>query len=166
MQLSPIRAALFRAHPTPSSMMERGRLTKPSSRQPAVVATCGRGYAGRLGRSGVTRLSKARAARQAASPPARPGVIGAAAAGLALGLFVSFRYAISIWTPDSDMAVPLALWTGFQRHGWSFLASWRYTPDNWLLSLTPIDALVFSLAGPSPTTVAAVGWMIFAASVA
>ncbi|WP_297695635.1 hypothetical protein [Phenylobacterium sp.] len=111
-------------------------------------------------------MSKARAARQAASPPARPGVIGAAAAGLALGLFVSFRYAISIWTPDSDMAVPLALWTGFQRHGWSFLASWRYTPDNWLLSLTPIDALVFSLAGPSPTTVAAVGWMIFAASVA
>lgn len=111
-------------------------------------------------------MSKVRAARRPTSAPARLGLIGMAAAGLALGLFVSFRYAMSIWTPDPDIAVPLALWTGFQEHGWRFFSSWLYTPDNWLLSLTPVDALVFSLAGASPTVLVGIGWMIFAASLA
>jgi len=112
------------------------------------------------------RLSQVRSAPPLAPWRARAGLMALAAAGLAFGLFVSFRYAVSLWMPDSDMAVPLALWRGFQRYGWSFLPSWRYTPDNWLFSLAPIDGLVFAMAGGSPTTLVATGWAIFAASLA
>lgn len=93
-------------------------------------------------------------------------VAALAAALIAFGLFVSFRYSLSFWGPDADTAVPLSLWEGFSRHGWSFLTTWRFTPDNWLLSLVPLVALFQWLSDGEPLAITAMGWMIFVASVA
>jgi hypothetical protein len=84
---------------------------------------------------------------------------------LALGLWVSFHYTLGAWRLDADLAVPLVLWEGVQRHGWGFLSTWAYTQDNWLLSLIPISSLLFAIVGSRPTLVVGMGWLIFVASV-
>jgi hypothetical protein len=98
---------------------------------------------------------------------ARAGGLGLLAAGvlLAAGLWISFHYTMAVWRLDSDTAIPLALWDGMREHGLRFLASWRYTPDNWILSLLPVSALGFTLSGASPLTTLVTGWLVFVVSI-
>jgi hypothetical protein len=50
--------------------------------------------------------------------------------GLALGLWVSFRYTFAAWQPDPDILVTVALWRGVHQYGMRFLQSWSYTQGN------------------------------------
>ncbi len=45
---------------------------------------------------------------------------------------------------DSDAADTFMLWSGLKQYGFQFLQSWRYTQDNWLLSLLPWHTLLYS----------------------
>lgn len=62
---------------------------------------------------------------------------------------------------DSDYSDTAMLWWGYQEHGWEFIKSWLYTQDNWLLSLLPWHALLFSIFSPSKTTVVLSGYFVF-----
>ena len=84
---------------------------------------------------------------------------------LVFGAWISFQYARAAWGLDPDVYVPVELWRGVRRFGFGFLATWRYTQDNWVLSLLPFDALLFEVLGPRPAVVAGVGWLVFLASV-
>lgn len=88
------------------------------------------------------------------------------AVALSFGLFVSFRYSLGLWRADPDVSVPYVLWHGVQRHGPGFLATWTYSPDNWLLTLAPMTWVAFALAGTAPRLIIVIGWLIFVASVA
>jgi hypothetical protein len=88
-----------------------------------------------------------------------------ASAVLIFGAWVSLRYTFGAWTPDADVAGLVVLHEGVSRYGLSFLASWNYTQDNWLLSLIPITSLIFTLFGSSPKLVIGIGWAIFIACV-
>lgn len=90
---------------------------------------------------------------------------------LAIGLFVltgageSLKATFHLWGADSDMADPVLVWNGLITHGPAFLPAWRYTPDNWLLSLFPIDFALFLLFGTAPVVLIITGLMIFYTSV-
>jgi hypothetical protein len=85
--------------------------------------------------------------------------------GVALGVFVSFRYTFDAWgQPDADIFMTVALWRGVHRYGLPFLQSWWYTQDNWLLSLIPISSLVFELFAPRPELTVLLGWLTFVVS--
>jgi hypothetical protein len=85
---------------------------------------------------------------------------------LVFGLWTSLRYSFGAWGPDADIATQVVLWQGVRRFGLAFITSWSFTPDNWLFSLSPIVALVYTIFGTTPQVVVGVGWLIFAASVA
>jgi hypothetical protein len=93
-----------------------------------------------------------------------------AAAGLAAliaaGLWISLHYCLVAWKADPDIFVAVELWRGVQRHGLTFLASWTYTQDNWLLSLLPIAALSYEAFGANARATVLVGWLVFLACVA
>ncbi len=82
----------------------------------------------------------------------------------AAGLYTSAKALFAYHALDADMADTPMLWYGVHRHGWAFLTQWRYTPDNWLLSLAPLHFLLFFLAGPRPLLVFTLGWVIFIAN--
>lgn len=84
---------------------------------------------------------------------------------IASGLWLAFNASLSLWPLNADNAVPLALWRGVQRHGLGFLADWYHTSDNWLLSLLPIAAVAYSVAGPQLVLLVAFGWAVFASCV-
>ena len=95
-----------------------------------------------------------------------PAMAWIAAAGLiAAGLWVSFSYCRAAWAPDSDSFNTVALWRGMLAHGPGFAATWRYTQDNWLLSLIPISSAVFAVFGPSAAAVLLLGWGFFLCSI-
>lgn len=98
---------------------------------------------------------------RAVSAPAWLAVAALALAGLVLSLMA----ALALWPPDSDFAVPVALWEGLRAHGPGFLTTWRHTPDNWLFTQLPVSFLLFELFGPDPRLAVGVGWLAFAASV-
>lgn len=81
------------------------------------------------------------------------------------GLWVALRYVFSVWRPDSDIYVTVELWRGIREHGLAFVSTWRYTKDNWLLSLIPISSLIFNVFGPTPIVTLGIGWLIFASGV-
>ena len=83
-----------------------------------------------------------------------------------LGLWISLQYCLAIWGTDADVADTVMLWWGVQRHGLSFLASWYYTQDNWLLSLVPLAFLQFAIVGVKPFFVVVSGWAIFVGCIA
>ena len=83
-----------------------------------------------------------------------------------LGAYVSLRYSLALWHADPDTSVPFNLWQGLTQHGLGFLTTWKYSPDNWLFTLLPLDAALLSLAPHQPTVVVLSGWGIFIASVA
>lgn len=80
---------------------------------------------------------------------------------VAVGLWVSFRRTFAQWGVDSDTADMVMLWEGWLQFGWSFLRSWYYTQDNWLLSLMPFSFAAFSVLGTRPFLVVVMGWLIF-----
>jgi hypothetical protein len=84
---------------------------------------------------------------------------------LLVGAYFSMRYSLGLWHADPDVAVPVNLWRGIQAHGASFATTWHHSPDNWLFSLVPLDALLLSLSPHDPTLLVLSGWVIFVASV-
>lgn len=88
-------------------------------------------------------------------------LFGGLAFAILLGLLQSFDVVFHLWGADSDSADPVNFWHGIHEHGYEFIKQWRYTPDNWLLSLLPFDCLVFSIFGDSPVVVIATGLGIF-----
>lgn len=83
-----------------------------------------------------------------------------------VGAFIAMRYSLHLWHADPDVAVPVNLWRGVQRHGWSFASTWHHSPDNWLFSLVPLNALLLAISPHDPTLIVLTGWVIFIASVA
>ena len=55
----------------------------------------------------------------------------------------------------------LMLWDGIRSHGIGWISGWKFTQDNWLLSLLPLHFLAFSLFGPKISIVVVFGWVIF-----
>lgn len=80
---------------------------------------------------------------------------------LLLGLFQSARAVFHLWGADSDIADPVLVWQGVRQTGPLFVTHWRYTQDNWLLSLFPVDFPIFGLFGTSPAVLIATGLGIF-----
>jgi hypothetical protein len=83
---------------------------------------------------------------------------------LIAGAYMSMRYSLGLWHADPDVAVPVNLWRGIQAHGPSFAETWHHSPDNWLFSLVPLDALLLTISPHNPTPVVLSGWVIFIAS--
>jgi hypothetical protein len=80
---------------------------------------------------------------------------------IALGLWVSYRYAFTTWSGDADTSTPAVLWQGVRQHGPSFLTTWRYTPDSWLLWPLPLFFAAFPIVGDQPAVLIGLGWLIF-----
>lgn len=78
-----------------------------------------------------------------------------------LGAYVSLQYSRGLWHPDPDIAIPYVVWQGVRRHGLAFVTRWAYTPDNWLLSLFPLDVLLATLAPGHPGVIVLSGWLVF-----
>jgi hypothetical protein len=83
-----------------------------------------------------------------------------------LGGYLSLKFTFSTFGIDSDVSGSAMLWQGFQDQGWSFVHSWRYTPDNWLFMIVPVHFLLFAIFGPMPWVPVLVGWLYFAGSAA
>ncbi len=80
---------------------------------------------------------------------------------IVLGAIHTRLATLPLWGADSDIADPVLIWQGIHLHGIGFLQNWRYTGDNWLLSLIPIDFLLFALAGHAPIILLLIGLGIF-----
>ena len=80
---------------------------------------------------------------------------------IVLGAIQTCLATLPLWGADSDIADPVLIWQGIHLHGIGFLQNWRYTGDNWLLSLIPIDFLLFALAGHAPIILLLIGLGIF-----
>ncbi len=89
------------------------------------------------------------------------GVTIAVVLGIGIGLAQSLDLVFHLWGADSDIADPVLLWNGVHRDGLHFVTMWRYTQDNWLLSLMPIDAVLFAMFGDRPVVVLASGLLFF-----
>lgn len=96
----------------------------------------------------------------------RAGVRVLLAGALLLGVFQSLRLTFHLWGADADVADPVLLWQGLHTHGLWFLTHWRFTPDNWLLSLLPIDSALFAVFGAKPFVMVLTGALFFFAVVA
>jgi hypothetical protein len=77
------------------------------------------------------------------------------------GVWTSFHYSFDSFPADGDGAHAPVLWMGMHRYGAHFLTTWRYTQDNWLLTVVPINFLGMMLFGPLPVMVLGIGWLIF-----
>jgi hypothetical protein len=95
-----------------------------------------------------------------------PAFAGAAAALIAAGLWVSLHYSLAAWKADPDIFTPVELWRGIMAHGPGFARTWRYTEDNWLLSLVPAASLAYAAFGATARTAVLVGWGVFVVCVA
>lgn len=90
---------------------------------------------------------------------------------LAIGIFAligaaeSLKASFHLWAVSSDIADPVLVWNGLIEHGPVFLPAWRYTPDNWLLSLFPADFVLFLLFGTAPVVLIITGLLIFYLSI-
>lgn len=62
---------------------------------------------------------------------------------------------------DPDMVHSVLVWQGVAQHGLSWLNEWRFTQDNWLLSLIPFQALMVQLGNNAISTLVFSGWLIF-----
>jgi hypothetical protein len=86
-------------------------------------------------------------------------------AGILAGIWHVLRFTFGLWGVDADSADLVLLWHGVEGHGIQFLQQWRFTPDNWLFSLIPFDALVFSIWGAHPFFIILLGALFFLAIV-
>ncbi len=76
--------------------------------------------------------------------------------------FISLKTVFGLMAVDADSIHALTLWLGVKAHGLRFLASFAYTPDNWLLSIIPFNFLSFFLFGATPRLVILSGWLVLA----
>ncbi len=79
-------------------------------------------------------------------------------------LWVSIHVTFSVWGIDADSVDFALLYHGFINHGISFITSWRYTQDNWLLSLAPFTFPSYAIFGINKYTLIAPGWVLLVAS--
>lgn len=77
------------------------------------------------------------------------------------GLYLSLRLVLSQAFLDPDSSHSLVLWQGLREHGLSWLSSWRFTQDNWLLALFPLHFLGYAIFGAEPAVPLLSGWLIF-----
>lgn len=77
-------------------------------------------------------------------------------------LFISLKTVFGMVGTDSDSILAITLWQGVQAHGLGWIAQFRFTPDNWLLSIVPFNFLSFALFGAQAWLVALSGWAVFA----
>ena len=75
-------------------------------------------------------------------------------------LWDSVHETFSLWRIDADSVNLALLYHGLIAHGITFLTTWRYTQDNWLLSLGPIMFMVYALFGINKYTIIGPGWAI------
>lgn len=75
-------------------------------------------------------------------------------------LWTGIHETFGIWTVTADTVDMALLFHGLQNHGIQFLTTWRYTQDNWLLSLGPLSYVVYYLFGISNITLIAQGYFI------
>ncbi len=75
-------------------------------------------------------------------------------------LWVSIHVTFSVWGTNSDSADLALLYHGVIDHGLRFVTSWRYTQDNWLLSLAPLMFPVYAVFGINNFTLVAPGWVL------
>jgi hypothetical protein len=75
-------------------------------------------------------------------------------------LWISIHNTFSIWGINADAVDMALLFHGVQDHGLHFLTSWRYTQDNWLLSVGPISFIIYYLFGVNNFTIIGLGWFI------
>ncbi len=80
---------------------------------------------------------------------------------VALGLWVSFHYAMATWSTESDAAGPYVLWHGFLQGGPAFLTTFQYQPDSWLIWPLPLLFAAFATFGDTPAVSFACGWGLF-----
>jgi hypothetical protein len=98
---------------------------------------------------------------------ARPGVLALHIGyGLvaAFGLYASLNLAARLFGADPDVVHSLLMWKGITQHGLGWVSDWRFTPDNWLLSIVPLHAIAYSLLGDSPNIPLFLGWGVFIAA--
>ena len=70
-----------------------------------------------------------------------------------------------IATPiNADSSFPVMVFLGWQHVGFKYFESVNFTVDNWLLSLFPIDFILFSLLGINVHTIILSGWLFFGIS--
>jgi hypothetical protein len=75
-------------------------------------------------------------------------------------LWTSIHETFAIWTVNADTVDMALLFHGFQNHGISFLKTWRYTQDNWLLSAGPLSFIIYYFFGVNDYTIIGSGWFI------
>lgn len=85
-------------------------------------------------------------------------------AALLAGLYCSLMVVTALASVDPDSSHSLLLWYGIREHGLAWLLDWKFTQDNWLLSLFPWHFLGYFVAGPTPAVALLGGWLIFVAS--
>lgn len=82
------------------------------------------------------------------------------------GIYNALLESLRLGGISSDNVDTLMLWYGFQEHGWRFIKTWLYTQDNWLLSLWPFHALLYSIFPFTPTLSILSGLGVFLLNVA
>ncbi len=84
---------------------------------------------------------------------------------LLIGAYNALLLTVHFVSVDADSTDTAMLWYGFHDHGWNFIKTWRYTQDNWLLSLFSWHSLLFYFFPFSPKLIILSGWGIFLADV-
>ncbi|MBU2731609.1 hypothetical protein [Acidithiobacillus ferridurans] len=75
-------------------------------------------------------------------------------------LWTSIHQCFAIWNINADTVDMALLFHGLQVHGIKFLTTWRYTEDNWLLSVGPLSYVIYYLFGVNNFTIIFPGWII------
>ncbi len=91
---------------------------------------------------------------------ARKTTISALVILVLFALWTSIHETFSIWNINADTVDMALLFHGLQHHGIQFLTTWRYTEDNWLLSVGPLSYFIYYLFGVNDITIIAPGWII------
>ncbi|MHB1303371.1 MAG: hypothetical protein ACYCZB_07840 [Acidiphilium sp.] len=99
-------------------------------------------------------------------PPARVLLAVGIGVAILIGVIQSIVVTYHLWGADPDIADPVIVWRGLHSDGLYFIKIWHFTPDNWLLSLMPLDWLVFALIGSSPLVVIGTGAFFYLALIA
>lgn len=80
---------------------------------------------------------------------------------LALTLWASWEIVYHTYGAEADSIHSLLIWHGVKSEGLSWIKDWIFTPDNWLLSLVPIEFLLFSIFGAKASVSVAFGYVIY-----
>jgi hypothetical protein len=91
---------------------------------------------------------------------ARKIIIAALLLFILFALWTSIHETFAIWNISADTVDMPLLFHGLQVHGIKFLTTWRYTEDNWLLSVGPLSYVIYHLFGVNNFTIIGPGWIV------